>query len=104
MDRREQIALLPYTLCADTGLLDSVPEELRPESWWLILRDGTPISGHHGGGVLLLSEIRLTRPLGRLLKALHLSGLLDALDVYFARQRSKLSSIVPKGPAPCRFP
>jgi hypothetical protein len=104
MDRREQIALLPYTLSAETGLLASVPEELRPESWWLILPDGTPVAGNRGGGVILLSEIHMTRPLGRLLKALHLSGLLDALDIFFARQRSKLSPLVPKGTAPCRFP
>ncbi len=104
MDRREQIALLPYTESAQTGLLASVPEQLRPESWWLILPDGTPVAGSRGGGVLLLSEIRLTRPLGCLLKALHLSGLLDALDIFFARQRSKLSPWVPKGPAPRRFP
>lgn len=104
MDRREEIALLPYTLSAETGLLDSVPEELRPESWWLILPDRTPVSGSRGGGVLLLSEIRATRLLGRLIKALHLSGLLDALDRYFARQRGKLSPLVPKGQAPCRYP
>ncbi len=104
MDRREQIAFLPYTISAETGLLDTVPEEQRPESWWLILPDGTPVSGSRGGGVLLLSEIRLTRPLGRLLSALRLSGLLDALDIFFARQRGKLSRFVPKGPAPCRYP
>jgi hypothetical protein len=85
-------------------LLAAVPVEQWTESWWLVLRDGSPIPGNHGGGVALLTEMRLTRLIGRLLAALHLSPLIDALDRFVARRRAKWSWFVPKGPAPRRFP
>jgi hypothetical protein len=85
-------------------LLASVPEHRRGECWWLILRDGTPVAGDGGGGVRLLAEIRLTRPLGRLLRALRLSSVIDALDHLLAQYRKRLGRFVPEGPAPQRYP
>lgn len=96
--------MLPYTLADAKELLAGVPEEKRSENWWLILPDRTPVAGNHGGGILLLKAMRSTRWLGRLLGWLHLSRALDLLDDLFARWRSKLSPLVPKGPAPCRYP
>ncbi|MBW8012252.1 MAG: hypothetical protein FVQ83_13615 [Chloroflexi bacterium] len=52
------MALLPLADEAADLLLASIPEERRSESWWLVLRDGTPVAGNHGGGVTLLEEIR----------------------------------------------
>ena len=40
-------------------LLASVSEERRKECWWLVLRDGTPVAGDAGGGVLLLPIVAL---------------------------------------------
>jgi len=57
-----------------------VPEEARGECRWLVLRNGIPLPGDAGGGVALFAEVRLTRPLGRVLRALHASVLIDALD------------------------
>jgi hypothetical protein len=85
-------------------LLASVPEEARGECWWLALRDGTLIPGDGGGGVALFAELRLTRPLARVLKALRAAPLLDALDKLVARQRSRLGRFVPEGDAPRRYP
>jgi hypothetical protein len=85
-------------------LLASVPEEERSECWWLVLRDGTPVPGDGGGGVALFAEVRLTRPLGRLLRVLRAAALVDALDSLVARQRSRLGRFVPEGPAPRRYP
>ena len=85
-------------------LLASVPEEARGECWWLVLRDGTPVPGDAGGGVALFAEVRLTHPLGRVLRALHASALIDALDKLVARYRGRLGRLVPDGPAPRRFP
>jgi hypothetical protein len=82
----------------------SVPEEARGECWWLVLRNGTPVPGDGGGGVALFSELRLTRPLARLLRALRASPLLDALDKLVARHRGALGKLVPEGPAPRRYP
>ena len=85
-------------------LLASVPEEKHGECWWLILRDGTPVAGDGGGGVLLLSELQLTRPLGRALGTLRLSPLVDAGDKLLAKFRKHLGWFVPDGPAPRQFP
>jgi hypothetical protein len=85
-------------------VLASVPEEARDECWWFVLRDGTPIPGDEGGAVALLAEVRLTRPLGRLLRLLRASALLDAVDKLVAGQRGRLGRLVPEGPALRRYP
>jgi hypothetical protein len=85
-------------------LLASVPPEQWEENWWLVRCDGALIRGNHGGGVALMSELRLLRPLGRLLAALHLSPLIDAFDRFVARHRARWSWFVPKGSAPRRYP
>jgi hypothetical protein len=85
-------------------LLAKVPEDARGGCWWLVLRDGTPVPGDGGGGVLLLSELRLTRPLGVLLRTVHASTLVDGLDRLVARHRRRLGQLVPDGPAPRRRP
>lgn len=72
-----------------------MPEDKRELSWWLILRDGAPVAGDAGGGVALLTELPGLRVIGRLLKALRLSPLLDALHKLVARYRGRLSHIVP---------
>jgi hypothetical protein len=98
------VALLPLGDPEADRLLASVPEEARGECWWLVLRDGTLVPGDAGGGVALFAELRLTRPFGRLLRALHASVLIDALDRLVARHRAGLGRFVPHGPAPRRFP
>jgi hypothetical protein len=85
-------------------LLGSIPEDERMECWWLVLRDGTPVAGDKGGGVAILSELRLTRPLGLLLRGLCLSGLIDFLDDQLAQRRVTLGRFVPDGEAPRRYP
>lgn len=81
-----------------------MPDEARDKCWWLVLRDGTPIAGDAGGGVALFAEVSLTRPVGRVLRTLHASALLDALDKLVARHRRRLGRFVPEGPAPRRYP
>jgi hypothetical protein len=81
-----------------------VPEEARSACWWLVLHDGRPVSGDEGGGVTLLAEIRLTRPLGRLLRGVRATRLVDAFDKLVARNRRRLGRVVPEGPAPRRYP
>ena len=85
-------------------LLASVPEERRDECWWLVRPDGSPIPGDGGGALALFAEVRLTRPLGRLLRALRASAALDAVDKIVARHRGRLGRLVPDGPAPRRYP
>ena len=78
MDRHEQLALLPLGDEETGRLLASVPDEKRGECWWLVRRDGTPVEGDRGGGVLLFTEVQLTRPFGRVLGLLRLSPVVDA--------------------------
>jgi hypothetical protein len=51
-----------------------------------------------------LAEVRLTRPLGLLFRALRLSPVVDAVDNLVARYRKSLGRLVPDGPAPRRYP
>lgn len=81
-----------------------MPEDERGDCWWLVLRDGTPVPGDGGGGVLLLSELGPLRPLGRVLRAAGASPLVDALDRLVARHRGRLGRYVPDGPVPRRYP
>jgi hypothetical protein len=81
-----------------------VPEDARGECWWLVLRDGTPVAGDDGGGVAVFAELRLTRWLGGLLRAVRATRAIDALDALVARHRSQLGKLVPEGPAPRRYP
>jgi hypothetical protein len=104
LDRRQELALLPLADEEAGVLLASVPEEARGECWWLVLRDGTPVPGDRGGGVALFAEVRLTRPLGRLLGAARAAPVVDALDRLVARHRSRLGRLVPEGAAPRRYP
>jgi hypothetical protein len=81
-----------------------VPEEARDDCWWLVLRDGTQVPGDEGGGVALLSELWLTRPLARVLRTLRASGLVDGVDELVASQRKRLGRVVPDLPATRRYP
>jgi hypothetical protein len=104
IDRRGELALLPLADVMAGDLLGVVAEDERGECWWLVLRDRRPVPGDRGGGVALLAEVRLTRPLGRLLRAFRLSPLVDASDRLVSRHRGRLGRLVPDGPAPRRYP
>jgi hypothetical protein len=104
VDRHEQLALLPLGDEEASVPLASIPEGARGECWWLVLRDGTPLPGDAGGGVALFTELRLTRPLGLLLRAVRASALVDALDKLLSRHRGRLGRFVPNRPALRRYP
>jgi transposase len=104
IDFRQEIALLPYSDRLTPLLLTRVPEEARFQSWWLILCDGTLVPGNRGGCVALLSAMKVTRMIGRLVVIYHLSSLLDALDRRLAVWRRWLSRFVPEGRASHRYP
>lgn len=101
---RESLGLLPLDHSQAQEFLASVPEEERSDCWWLVLRDGTLVRGDEGGGRRILTEMGLTRPIGRLLGLLPVSGAIDAFDRWLARARGRLSRFVPDGSAPVRYP
>jgi hypothetical protein len=98
------LALLPFSDPQAADLLAAVPVEERPETWWVIRRDGTPIPGRHGGLVALMEAMGLTRPLGRFCARCGLSPVLDVLDRRFNIWRRWMSRFVPQGPPPRRYP
>jgi hypothetical protein len=98
------VAILPLADEEAGRLLAGVPEDARFECWWLVVRDGTPIAGDAGGGVALLTEVRLTRPVGRALRAVHALAIVDTLDKVVARHRGRLGRLVPEGDAPRLYP
>lgn len=104
LDWSEQIALSPLATEEAAQLLAAVPESERTESWWLVRRDGTAVSGKNGGAVVLLAEIRLTSRIASVLVRTELSPLVNRLEALVARHRRGLSRFVPDGPAPRRFP
>lgn len=85
-------------------MLWSIPEEMRDECWWFVRRDGTAVAGDAGGGIGLLLELRLTRPLGWVLRASPAGRAFDAIDKLVAGRRGRLGRVVPDGPAPRRYP
>jgi hypothetical protein len=85
-------------------LLAGVPEEERSECWWLVLPDRRLVPGNRGGGLQLLTAMQRTAPVGRVVRALRLSPLLDALDKLVSNHLKRLGRFVPDGPAPRRFP
>ena len=53
---------------------------------------------------MLFTEVQLTRPLGRVLRTLRLSPLIDVLDRVLTQYRKRMGRFVPEGPAPRRYP
>jgi predicted DCC family thiol-disulfide oxidoreductase YuxK len=104
LDRDDAVALVRLADAEAGTLLSSIPEAARDDRWWLVPRDGTPMPGDGGAGLLLLRELRLTRRLGSVLEVFRASRLLDALDMRISRHRSRLGRFVPDGQAPRRFP
>lgn len=81
-----------------------MPEKRQDDCWWLVLPDGTLVPGDAGGGVALLAELRLTRPLGRFLRVIRVERLVDDLDKLVSRHRGRLGRLVPDGAAPRLYP
>ena len=52
----------------------------------------------------MLALFPLTRPLAFVLRVLHLSPLLDWVDIVLSGQRGRLGKVVPEGPALRRYP
>ena len=104
LDRDDRLAFLPLADPEADPLLADVPLDVRNGRWWLVLRDGTPLPGDGGAGVAALDELRLTQPLGRLLRSLRAAPLVDGFDALVSRHRSRLGRVVPDGGAPRRYP
>ena len=96
--------MLPLADAEAIRLLASVPEESRAESFWIVLHDVSVVAGDDGGGLTILTELKLTRRIGRIFRTLKLSSVIDVLYKLVARYRGALGKLVPEGIAPYRYP
>lgn len=101
LDRREELAILPFQDDAAAPLLAELPERERSATWRLARPDGS-LAGYGAGGPELLAAMGVTRPVGRLLGRVP-DSVLDRLYALAARNRSALGRFVPDGAAPRRI-
>ena len=102
LDRRKELAVLPLQDREAGRFLGPLPPEERLASWRLVRRDGS-LAGYGAGVSELLGSMWLTRPLGRAVAVVPEQAL-DTLYEQAARRRGRLGRLVPRGPAPRRYP
>ena len=83
-------------------LLADLAADERLATWRLAVPGRRPL-GYGTGGRELLLTLRLTRPLGSLLRVVP-DGVLDGAYRLVARNRTRLGRLAPDGPAPRRYP
>jgi predicted DCC family thiol-disulfide oxidoreductase YuxK len=102
LDRRKELAVLPLQDREAGRFLEPLPPEERLASWRLVRPDGS-LAGYGAGLGELLGSMWLTRALGRAVAVVPAPAL-DTLYEHAASQRGRLGRIVPRGPAPRRYP
>ena len=102
LDRRQELAVLSLQDEEAARLLDGLSSEERLASWRLVRPDGS-LAGHGAGLSELLGSMWLTRAVGRAVSLVP-DQALDTLYAQAARRRGRLGRLVPRGPAPRRFP
>lgn len=101
LDRERAFDILPLEDPEAAALLAPLPDDERLASWRLVSPAGG-IAGYGAGLPQLLSTLRVTRPLGRLV-GLVPGAALDRLYRLVAKNRGRLGKLVPDGPAPRRI-
>ena len=102
LDRRNELAVLPLQDDEARSFLQQLPTAERLASWRLVRRDGS-LAGYGAGLRELLGSMWLTRALGRAVSVVP-DRVLDTLYEQAARRRGRLGRLVPRGPAPRRYP
>jgi len=102
LDRREELGFLPLQDPEADRFLEGLPAGERLASWRLVRRDGS-LAGYGAGLSELLGSMAVTRAFGRAVSVVP-DRVLDALYEPTARRRGRLGRLVPRGPAPRRYP
>lgn len=103
MDRKEQLALLPFEDADAMPYLEPYPEDVREESWHLFTPEGEHLTKGRAG-VALFERIDSLRGLARVIRALRLTWLVGALYWVLSKARPQLSRFMSGAPGPRRFP
>ena len=101
LDRGERLAFLPLEAEEAGPLLAPLPESEHMASWRLVEPDGT-VAGRGSGAPAVLRALGHVRS-ARVLEAVPGAILEHGYDLV-ARNRGRIGSLVPDGPAPRRFP
>ena len=102
LDRRNELAVVPLQDDEARSFLQQLPTAERLASWRLVRRDRS-LAGYGAGLSELLGSMWLTRALGRAVSVVP-DRVLDTLYEQAARRRGRLGRLVPRGPAPRRYP
>lgn len=103
LDRHERLALLPFEDADAAPFLSPFSDEERDESWHLFLPDGAHlIKGAASVGVL--EHLPGMAWPARILRALRLVWLIDALYWIVSNSRARLSRFMSGAPGPRRYP
>lgn len=102
LDRRQELGFLPLQDPEAGRFLDRLPVAERLASWRLVRLDGSVV-GYGSGASELLSSMSLTRGLGWVVATVP-DRALDAVYRALARRRGRIGRLVPRGPAPRRYP
>ena len=103
LDRKQHLALLPFDDADAIPFLEPYPEDEREESWHLF----TPSGEHLVKGratVALMQELQPLRWLGRALRVLRLTWLVEIAYWAVSHSRGHLSRFMSGQPGPRRFP
>lgn len=103
LDHQQRLALLPFDDADAVAFLAPYPEDEREESWHLF----TPAGDHLVKGaatVALLEELRSLRWLGRAVRTLRLTWLVEIFYWAVSHSRGQLSRFMSGEPGPRRFP
>ena len=102
LDRRQELGFLPLQDPEAGRFLDRLPVAERLASWRLVRLDGSVV-GYGSGASELLSSMSLTRGLGSIVATVP-DRALDAVYRAVPRRRGRIGRLVPRGPAPRRYP
>ncbi|MFN2526186.1 MAG: hypothetical protein ABR505_07975 [Actinomycetota bacterium] len=83
--------------------MDVIPKTDFDRSWQFILPDGTRLMFGRAS-VALLEHLPTTRPLGKIIRTLHLYWLVGAINKVFSWLRPHLGRFVADSPGPHRWP
>ena len=97
------MAFLPLADDRAAPFLAQLPEGERFKTWHVVCPDGT-LRSRGAGGIAVLGYLDLTKPLARLLAALHVTPVVDLLYGVVSRNRGWLGAFVRDRPGPDRFP
>jgi predicted DCC family thiol-disulfide oxidoreductase YuxK len=103
VDRSGELAILGFDDPEAARFVRHIPKTELEASWQLLLPTGERLT-LGPAGVAAMEHIKVTRPLGKAMRALRLEGLATGINVLVRRNRHRLGRLVSDRPGPRRPP